>query len=252
MNNEIVPEQVIAQEKVVETVQQAQEHIVSQVSAEPQQKQESNEDPNWRAFREARKKDRAEREAAEKRAAEKEAEAAALRAAMEAAFSKQNNQVPGNSYEYAEDESEDARIEKKVQAAIAAREQEAERKRQQREQEEYPQRLVQSIPDFNNVVTTENMDYLDYHHPEIARILKRLPDGYDKWSDVYSAIKKYVPNSTTAKKEAAKAEFNNSKPKSMSTLNAGPTGQVTSGNRLSEDKKQQNWERMQKLLKSVG
>ena len=55
---------------------------------------ETPEDPNWRAFREARKRDRAEREAAERRAAEKEQEVAALKAAMDAAFTKGNAPSP--------------------------------------------------------------------------------------------------------------------------------------------------------------
>jgi|ERR1700690_558574 len=217
--------------------------------------QSETEDPNWKAFREARKKDRAEKEEAQRRLAEKEAEASALKAAMEAAFSKSpvSNQQQNNNYYQENEESEDARIEKKVQAAIAAKEQQYERERIEREQREYPQRLVKSYPDFNNVISQENLDYLDYHYPEISRPLNRLHDGYDKWSDIYHAIKKLIPNQGSAKKEAARADANFNKPKSISSPALTQTGGESYGSaKLSEERKKANWERMQKMLRSVG
>jgi hypothetical protein len=231
----------------------------NQVDTKQQQKQPENkeseppEDPNWRAFREARKKDRSEKEAAERKAVEKEAEIAALKAAMEAAFAKnipvQNQSV---SYGYDHEETDDEKIEKKVQAAISAREAAYEKQRLEREHQEYPQRLQQNFPDFNGTISQENLDYLDYHYPEVARPLQRLRDGYDKWSDIYLAIKKFVPNNTTAKKEAARADVNFSKPKSISSSSITQPGEAMSAARLSEERKAANWARMQNTLKGVG
>lgn len=212
-----------------------------------------NEDPNWRAFREARKKDRSEREAAEKRAAEKEAEAAALRSAMEAAFSKSSqNQNQAYNDQYVPDETEDERIEKKVQAAIEKREEETRINNLKREQQEYPQRLMRSFSDFNQVVAQENLDYLDYHYPEVSRPLQRLGDGFDKWSDIYHAVKKFVPNNSNAKKDALRADFNSQKPRSISSASITQPGESISSIRLTEQKRAANWERMQKTLKGVG
>lgn len=221
----------------------------------PQENKEvtSNEDPNWRAFREARKRDRAEREAAERRAAEKEAEALALKAAMEAAFSKLP--APGqdpSAYRYEVEESEDEKIEKKVNAILAAREQQALREAQEREQREYPQRLQQTYPDFHQVISQENLDYLDFHYPEVSRPLQRLNNGFDKWSDIYQAIKKFVPNSVNAKREAARADINQSKPKSISSPTMTNTGEPV---RVSwqdmEQRRAANWERMQRVMKGL-
>ena len=241
------PEALI-QEKI--TITNAETHAKS-VNAdtnlkqnEASTKEDAPEDPNWKAFREGRKKDREERKAAEEKAAQKEEEVKALKAAMEAAFSKQTPQVPDrNTYE---EETEDQRIEKKVQAAIAVREAQAERARLEREHQEYPQRLMQQYPDFHNVIAQENLDYLDYHYPEVSRPLTRLNDGFDKWSDIYKAIKKFVPNHDNMKKDAAKAAANLSKPKSMSMASMTQTGQVGSPNILTAEKKAANWERMQK------
>ena len=215
--------------------------------------EEVQEDPNWKAFREARKKDREERQAAEKRAAEKEIEVAALKAAMEAALS--TNSAQNSRYQYENtphEETEDERIEKKVQAAIAQREAAAEKARLEREHQEYPNRLTQTFPDFNNTIAQENLDYLDYHYPEVSKPLQSLQDGFDKWAHIYRAVKKFVPGHSTAKKDSARADANFAKPKSMSSIGVTQNKEAVAGNRLTEDRKAQNWERMQKLLKGIN
>jgi hypothetical protein len=251
VNTDNVP----SQEKIETNIPQEKVETKTEVPVQESKAPEANaEDPNWRAFREARKKDRAEKEAAEKKAAEKEQEISALKAAMESAFSKSINpsqtQAPYSGYE--QEETEDERIEKKVQAAIDKREAEAERTRQEREHQQYPQRLTQSYPDFHQAISQENLDYLDYHFPEVSRPLQRLHDGFDKWSDIYMAIKKFVPNYSSAKKDSARADANFVKPKSISSTGVTQPGEAMSQSRISEEKKAANWERMQKLLKGVG
>lgn len=217
---------------------------------------ENEKDRNWRAFRESRKKERADREAAEARAADKEREVNALKAAMEAAFNgrenMQSSQVSHQGYGHeAEQESEDARIEKKVQAALAQREASAERARLERAQQEYPIRLRKEHPDFDQVVSQENLDYLDYHYPEVSRPIQRLGDGYEKWEDVYKAVIKFVPNNKTAKQDAQKADSNFSKPRSMSSSGLSQNTQAPMATSLSEDRKAENWARMQKAMRTV-
>lgn len=239
----------------------AQEKVdpnTTQINAErelnpPQEsKDETKEDPNWKAFREARKQDRLQRELAEKKAAEKEAEVAALKAAMEAAFTK--NQSPPqyqNDYNH-DEETEDQRIEKKVQAAITQREAVLEKQRHERDRQELPQRLLQAFPDYNQVVNEENGAYLEYHHPELYRSILRQPENFDTCSDIYKLVKKYIPNSTNARMDAAKAENNFSKPKSMSSTALTQTGEAMGGARLTEERRAANWERMQRQLRGLS
>jgi uncharacterized membrane protein YqiK len=215
---------------------------------------EAEADPNWKAFREARKKDRAEREAAERRAAEKDAEVAALKAAMEAAFSRGNSPQQAMSQQtgYQEEETEDQRIERKVEQKLAAKEAQYRKEAEEREIREYPARLQQTHPDFTQTISQENLDYLDYHYPEVSRPLQRLKDGYDKWSDIYLAIKKFVPNHSNAKKEAAKADSNFNKPKSISSTGLTQAQAVPGSHILTEERKAANWARMQASMKGVG
>lgn len=213
------------------------------------------EDPNWKAFREARKKDRAEREAAEKRAAAKEEELAALKAAMEAAFSKNAPTPQAYQQYYGMDqpqESEEERIEKKVAQIIERKEAEYARQQMERERIEYPKKLMRDFPDFNQVCSTENLDYLDFHFPEISRPLQRLDDNYEKWHDIYKAVKRFIPNNTSSHKDAQRAEMNALKPKSISAVpNIPAPEKVPESWQAVEQRRQANWERMQRTLKST-
>ena len=217
---------------------------------------ETSEDPNWRAFREARKKDRADKEAAERRAAEKEAEATALKAAMEAAFSKSAPTPQAHQQYYGmneqPEESEEQRIEKKVEAILAQREKKYAQEQAEREIREYPNRIQKEFPDFRQVCSQDNLDYLDYHYPEVSRPLQRLGEGFDKWSDIYHAVKKFIPNHSTAKKEIARADLNSNKPRSISSPSPSPTGERGRESMSDiEQRRAENWARMQRMRKGV-
>lgn len=261
LNPEVTPEKLIDQPKVDVTLQKPPEQNKTNESennkatVSPGIAEASYEDPNWKAFREARKKDRENMQAAEKRAREKEAEAEALKAAMEAAFARQQP-IPAQQQNYSDhyphEETEDERIEKKVQAAIAAKEAQYESMRHKREQEEYPQRLVKNYPDFNQTISQDNLDYLDYHYPEVSNPLQRLQDDYLKWEDIYKAVKKFVPNNSTAKKDAMRAESNQFKPKSISSPTITQPVPALAPQHEVEAKRAANWERMQRIIKGVG
>ena len=217
---------------------------------QPAEKEDYN-NPNWKAFREARKKERLEKEAAEKKLAEREAEIAALKAAFEAALSKT---PPTNAYQptssYYEEESEDEKIEKKVQAALAKKQKELEEERARYEQQTFPERLRSTYQDFNDVVNEETLDYLEFHYPEIASPLKSLPDGFEKWSHIYRTVKRLIPNASQTRKDAAKADLNMMKPKTAISPNPIPTANNTSSWKEIEKRRAENWARMQKAMKS--
>ncbi len=238
-------DQNISQQKVDNTQQKSSEN------KEP----ETHEDPNWRAFREARKRDRAEKEAAERRAAEKEAEATALKAAMEAAFSKSAPSPQAYQQQYGIDqpeESEEQRIERKVNAILEQKEKQYAREQYEREQKEYPSRISRDMPDFKQVCSQEALDYLDYHYPEISRPLQRLPEGYDKWHDIYHAVKKLIPNHAQAKKDVMKADINGNRPKSMAAPSSTPPGEKARETwQDAESRRAENWSRMQRIMKGV-
>ncbi len=240
----------------VDTNLSQQKHDTNLSQQQPENKENAQENPDWRAFREARKKDRAAREAAEKRAAEKEEEAAALKAAMEAAFSK-NAPSPQAYNQYynqgnEQEETEDERIAKKLDAMLAIREEKARKEWEERERQELPNRLKREFPDFFHVTAQEHIDYLDFHYPEVSRPLQRLQDGYEKWTDIYHAIKKFVPNLSQAKKDAVKADMNQQKPKSISSTGLTQTGEnVRESWKEVEQRRAANWARKERIIKGI-
>jgi len=230
------------------------EKNIQQVSPEVKQeikeevKEETQEQINWRKFRQQREIERKQSEENARRADEKAKEAEALKAALESVLNKQPQQQQNNNY-YEEEESEDQRIEKKVQIALAKKEQEYQQRRQEEEQRTFPQRLTQAHPDFDSVCNTANLDYLEFHHAEVANAFKYMPDGFEKWSNIYRAVKRYVPSSDV-RKEEAKADRNLQKP--QSSMHMTSTGNPTSAYRLDEAKKMENYRRMQKEIKSLS
>jgi membrane-bound lytic murein transglycosylase len=214
----------------------------------PDIKTEENQE-NWKKFREQREKERKEREEAIKFAEQKQAEADALKAALEALTSN-NRQINQNNPDDIE-ESEDVKINKRIDAIIKEREAEAEKKRQEMEKKEFPQRLRNIYPDFQKTISEENLDYLEYHYPEVAKPLQRLPDDFDKWSDIYKAVKKFVPN-IDSKKDAAKVDKNLNKPNSISSPGANQGSNTMPSFVLDDAKKAANWARMERTMKGIG
>jgi hypothetical protein len=149
------------------------------------------------------------------------------------------------------DESEEQRIDKLVEKKILQREKHYEEQRRRQEEQETPQKLQTAFNDFNQVCTTENLDYLEYHYPEVAVGYKHMPESFEKWAAIYKSIKRFIPN-TESKKDSKKADQNMVKPRSMSSPTVSPGGEGKSPNVLTEERRAANWERMQRLLKSVN
>lgn len=226
-----------------ETAAPVQENTTPQVEEQPVIKSESNQ-ANWRKFREEREKDRKARLEAEKIAEQKKAEAEALKAAMETLLVKPVH-IPEPAF-HVESNGEDV-IEKKIQMALEKERQKYENEQRQREQQQLPQKLEQTYRDFNQVCSTENLDYLEYHYPEVASAFKYMPDGFEKWSSIYQSVKRFVPQGH--KEDQKRIEQNMMKPQtsSPSLTDTKPEG---SSWKLTEERKRANWERMQRERKS--
>lgn len=214
-----------------------------QVEPAPPIKTEENQ-ANWKAFREQREADRKAREEADKRAQQKAEEAAALRAALEAITNKPNQPQEA-------DENEESRLEKRIQEIILEREKIFIAERQQQEASQYPEKLRSVYSDFNKVCSTENLDYLEYHYPEVAVPFKHMPEGFDKWSAIYKAVKRFIPN-VDSQKDSNRADRNLMKPASMSTPGTSEGGSAMPAARLTEERKAENWARMERARKGLS
>lgn len=246
-------EQVKVEEK---NVQQQTEQVIAQPTQQtkeesPPIKSEENK-KNWAEFRAQREIERKAKEEADRRAEQKAAEAEALRQALEALTNKPaNNHQINQPYPQDIEESEEEKIERKVQEAIKREREKFEKERKEREHQETPLKLRQHFSDFDKVCTTENLDYLEYHYPEVAAPYAQLPDSYEKWAAVYKAVKRFVPN-PDSHKDAQKIEKNLSKPASISAPGVAQGGTALSSSMLSEERKAANWQRMQRAMKGLS
>ncbi len=215
----------------------------TQVEPAPPIKTEENQ-ANWKAFREQRDADRKARDEADKRAQQKAEEAAALRAALEAMTNKTNQPEE-------RDETEETRLERRIQEIILEREKIFIAERQQQEASQYPDKLRTVYSDFNSVCSTENLDYLEFHYPEVAVPFKHMPEGFDKWAAIYKAIKRFIPN-PDSQKDSSRADRNLLKPATMSTPGTSQGGSAMPSARLTDERKAENWARMERARKGLG
>ncbi len=235
----------------VQTAQAApQAQVIATPEAAPPIKSEENQ-ANWKAFREQKAQERKAREEAERKAAEEAQRAEAYRIALEAAVNKPSNNRQINEYgSDTTEESEEQRIERKVQQSINKYRQEEERLRKEREAQELPYQLQRAFPDVEKVISDENLDYLRFHYPEIAQSLDYTPKTFDGYATVYKTLKRLVPNQADAKHDAQKIEKNLNKPGSVSSTGQSGAGTGAAGNavRLTEERRAANWARMQRTM----
>lgn len=227
--------------------------------------EETQEDINWKKFREERAREREEAKRREELLLKKEEEARALQEALKAAMENK-----GSSLTQAEQEQIIADLEDNdipmgkdikqflaryvpdtVEDILAKREQKRREQEQEKAQSEMPKRLRENIPDFDSVMTQENVDYLEYHHPEVADLITKMPSGYDKWSNAYKLVKKLVPNADRPINDHKRANENLAKPQVAAAGNSGHSAEPSPGRRLTQAEKDANYRRMMELARSI-
>lgn len=225
-------------------IQQNQEDVQNTTEV-----QETQEQINWKKFRQQREEELKKAREAEELARKKAEEAEALKAALEAVLNKQSIQNSHSNINFETDDDDETIFRKRMEKLLAEREEQFKKQQEQQERQQLPQKLQQTYNDFQNVCTQENLDYLEFHYPEIATAFQHMPDGFDKWSSVYKAVKRFVPN-LSSQKTVNKIEQNLNKPQSLNT-GLSSTSDTTPHIYLDEEKKKANWNRMKKLSKGL-
>lgn len=225
---------------------------------EPAEKAEDDQAPdikteenqaNWKKFREEREKDRKAKLEAEEQAKRKAEEAQAMKEAMEALLNKPQTQSQYQNDEYDDYETDEQRVARLVKEQLENERKAQDEAKQKEEAKKLPQKLASEYKDFGNVCNSENLDYLEYHHPEIALAFSQMPESYDKWSSVYKAVKKLVPYSNKGE-DQARMEKNLSKPQA-STPSVADASPAETGWKLTEKRRMDNWRRMQQDMRSM-
>jgi hypothetical protein len=236
--------------KIVEETQKEQAIADNATEIKTEQQTENPNEINWRKFREQREIERKAKEEAERNAAKSAAEAAALKKAMEALLENEKRPAQASYQDDDQDDNHADSIRKEVAKALELERQKQQIEQAERERKEFPQKLVSVFPDFDQVCNSENLDYLEYHYPEVAAGFKHMPDNFDKWQNIYKAVKRFIPNADS-KKDEKRMEKNLNKPQSASLSGMTATGDVAPSKGLDEERRKANWSRMQRVMRSV-
>lgn len=189
----------------------------SNQSVQPQQKEDH---PNFRAIREA--KERAEQE--------RDAMFQQMLAMQRDIQRQQQQQQPQQQQEAAEQyDFEDIDAEslvegkhvKKVANKLRAMEQQIRKSQEIAEATALEARIRSQFPDFEKVVSRENIEMLNAQFPELAQTLRDTPDMFNKAAAAYSVIKNFGIHKDTPKYEndRAKAMENAQKPRPSTAVN---------------------------------
>lgn len=222
--------------------------------------EETPEQINWRKFRAQREADRRAKEESDRKAAETERAAKAIQEAMAAMAMNQaaapqayvaNQAAPGIARDEIPTGGQvidlvDKRIEDGIAKGLKEANERAEAERRAQEAAELPIKLKTVHGDFDQVCTAENIDYLEYHYPEVAAGFKHMPDGFEKWSNLYKAVKRFV--NVNSEKDKATAMANYNKPKSISVPGITQTGD-SPPTIISDQRRKDNWARMQRVMR---
>ncbi len=209
---------------------------------------------NFRRFRkerEAERKRMADREKEmeqEKLSRERERHAQetqikAMEAAMEALLKKQNNP---DDLDINEKELQEKRVQDLVRAELERVRKIERDEAEAREQASIRDRILSVHPDFNEVCTQENLDYVDFHEPEMSKAFQSAKNDMNKWLAIYKFVKKTIPN-PMSKKDERRMEQNDKKPRSISIPGLTETGD-SAPSILSDQRKKDNWARMRKVM----
>lgn len=210
--HEVHPE--IAQEFVqpVEAQEEVQQEEVEEVKLEV--KVDSKKEQDLRVLREkAKRADLAERE--------RDEYARRLREYEQQVKQTQKPVEEEPETEYGPDDLVEAKYLKRYDKKIRELEDKVKSTEQHATLQNVEARLKAKYPDFDKVVSTENIEILKATYPDLAESLSTNPDVYSKASAAYTLIKKLgIAQEDTYMEDKQKAQKNAIKPRPLASVNA--------------------------------
>ncbi len=225
--------------------EEEQEQVIEQAPQVEQPRQESPAQESWKILRE-----KAER--AEKRAAELEAE-------LRKATSNQAEEAEEDlGFSIDEDALAEGKHLNKVNKKIQRLENQVKQYEQQATMVAIENRLKARYPDFDSVVSTENLSNLAAAYPEIANAINDSRDLHSKAVAAYTMIKKLgiAPQEDSFQAEKLVAHKNAAKPKPLASISPqqgdsplSKANAFANGGELTDDLKKQMWREMNQYRK---
>lgn len=217
-------------------------------NAEPEE-QESDKEKNFRALREKTEQLEKERDEYRKRMED-------ILYAQQMSQNKKPEKEPEPEPEYKL--SDDDFVEGKHLSAYEKKIKRMEEKFKQMEQQQHllsvEQKLVRKYPDFEEVVSTENINRLKEEYPSVAKLVSQSQDVESQGESAYLMLKKFGIYEDKYKRERQTVNKNSNKPRpaqavKKSRQNALDNASGFIGGRITEEEKKRQWREMQKIMK---
>lgn len=201
-------------------------HENSSVQPNPQSENDFGQNPSkpspkdsFRAVREAKERAERERDAMLSQMLEMQRQMQLIQQQQQP--KQQEEPVEDYDFDIDPDALAEGKHLKKLIAKQKAMEQQLKRYQMQSEEVAVETRIRTQYPDFEKVVSKENVEILNEQFPEIAKTLRDTPDMFNKAAAAYTVIKNFGIYKDTPKFEAdrAKAISNATKPRPLASVN---------------------------------
>ena len=216
-----LPQEVAQEMQSEQEPEEATQEVVQTQEVEVEEQQPSKPSPkdSFRAVREAKERAERERDAMLSQMLQMQQQMQMIQQQQQP----QQQEQPQEDYDI--DIESDALAEgkhlKKLMANQKAMQQQLKRYQMQSEEVAVEARIRSQYPDFEKVVSKENVEILNEQFPEIAKTLRDTPDMFNKAAAAYTVIKNFGIHKDTPKFEAdrAKAVSNAQKPRPLASVN---------------------------------
>lgn len=173
---------------------------------------------SFRAVREAKEKAERERDELMKQVADFKRYQDSLK--YEVSHKKEEPIDDDIDFEIQEDDIVEGRYVKKMTNKIKNLEKNLKKYEEQSTQRSIENQIKEQFPDFDTVVSVENVELLNRQFPEIARTLRDTTDLYSKAVSAYNVIKKFgIHRDDVGEEDRIKALRNTQKPRPLSSVN---------------------------------
>lgn len=215
--NEAQEQQVEQQEQTQEQPQQEEQQEQPQQEQTQEQPQENSKEYNFKALRE--QKEKAEQEKQQMQQQMQEMQQYLQQVHQQQQMYQQNQQpqqkkeeeIKVNDYDLVDGRSFNKQM-RKIQ-------EELNRYKQQNEMTLAQQQLQAKYPDFNKVLTDENVAKLEKQHPSVASTLKQAKNWKEKGESAYLFLKQLgIAGGNNYEKEKQQVQKNVSKPQPMNSV----------------------------------
>lgn len=212
-DNPIEVPQDIPEEVIQEVAPEESQELVKESASDKKEEVKPTQQDNFRSLREAKEKAERERDAL-------------LAQFLEAQTGKKPTQqevkkmdIDDNiDFDIDEDGLVEGRYVKKVTNKLKALEDQLKNYQSQQKQQTIESRIKSQFPDFDKVVSEENVYLLNEQYPEIAQTLKDTSDLYNKAVSAYNVMKRFgIYKEDLHQSDRIRAEQNLKKPRPLTS-----------------------------------